>query len=122
MLELDGIKFRTQEEYDLACKDKETILRLKRLFDINTDEGLKNLYSELQAVNFSSEIGRRFDDEIFELYSNMKKGIKYPFSYSATHIHFFSQFRLLAMPSAMRRGPYHKSICLLCRPAQSCIL
>ncbi len=76
MLELDGIKFRTQEEYDLACKDKETILRLKRLFDINTDEGLKNLYSELQAVNFSSEIGRRFDDEIFELYSNMKKGIK----------------------------------------------
>ena len=31
MLELDGIKFRTQEEYDLACKDKETILRLVRV-------------------------------------------------------------------------------------------
>ena len=76
MLELDGIKFRTQEEYDLACKDKETILRLKRLFDINTDEGITGIYRELQTVNFSSELGRRFDDEIFELYSNMKKGIK----------------------------------------------
>jgi sortase B len=76
MLELDGIKFRTQEEYDLACKDKETILRLKRLFDINTDEGITGIYRELQTVNFSSELGRRFDDEIFELYSNMKKGVK----------------------------------------------
>ena len=65
MLELDGIKFRTQEEYDLARKDKETILRLKRIYDINTDEGIKGIYSELQTVNFSSDLGRRFDDEIF---------------------------------------------------------
>ena len=75
MLELDGIRFRTQEEYDLACKDKEIILKLKRVFDINTEEGIKGIYSELQTVTFSSELGRRFDDEVFELYSNLKRGI-----------------------------------------------
>ena len=74
MLELDGIRFRSRAEYEDALRDKEQIEQLKKDHDINTFEGVKGIYRELQFLNLSSELGRRFDDEIFELYTKYKNG------------------------------------------------
>ncbi|MCQ2520315.1 MAG: class B sortase [Lachnospiraceae bacterium] len=74
MLEINGIRFRTEEEYRAALKDQTIIDNLKAVNDINTKAGIIGIYSSLQNVKFHSVIGRNFDDEIFELYQKCKRG------------------------------------------------
>jgi len=68
MLEIDGIKFRNEEEYNLALKDKKLIDEIKAHFDMSTPDGITAIYRELQTKTFYSDLGRAFDDEIFEKY------------------------------------------------------
>ncbi len=74
MLEIDGIKFRSGADYQAGLKDKATIEKLKEEFDINTRAGVTGIYRELQFIDLESELGRRFDDEIYELYTKYKNG------------------------------------------------
>lgn len=74
MLELDGIRFSSNAEYNEALKDKRLIEDIKKKYDLNTREGIMAVYGLLQNVSFASEIGRQFDDEVFELYERCKKG------------------------------------------------
>jgi len=74
MFYVDGEPFRTQTEYDLALKDKEIIDELKSEHDIKTASGIKELYAVLKDVHFSTSVGDKFDDYIFELYEKVKNG------------------------------------------------
>lgn len=74
MLEVNGIRFRTEEEYRVALKDKSIIDNLSAINDINTKAGVIGMYRDLQNVSFHSIIGRKFDDEVFELYQKCKRG------------------------------------------------
>ena len=74
MLEIDGIKFRNEEEYNLALKDKKLIDEIKAHFDMSTPDGITAIYRELQTKTFYSDLGRAFDDEIFEKYDLIKAG------------------------------------------------
>lgn len=74
MLEIDGIKFRTEAEYKVALRDKKIIDKLLTDNDINTKTGVVEIYRTLQNVTLHSEIGRKFDDDIFELYQKAQKG------------------------------------------------
>lgn len=76
MLEVDGIRCRTREEYENALKDKKIIDDLTKRYDINTFSGVTSISRELRNVSFSGDLGRKFDDEIFDLLEKYKSGEK----------------------------------------------
>lgn len=76
MLEVNGIRCRTREEYENALKDKKIIDDLTKRYDINTFSGVTSISRELRNVSFSGDLGRKFDDEIFDLLEKYKSGEK----------------------------------------------
>lgn len=74
MLEVDGIKYKSESDYREALKDKKIIDDLKKRYDIRTKDGVVGIYRELQVITLNSQVGREFDDSIFDLYVAYKNG------------------------------------------------
>ena len=73
---VDGMRFNSQKDYENALKDKAVIDRLKEEYDLKKSNDIKRLYSEMAtgSIRFESELGRKFDDSVFELYNSVKRG------------------------------------------------
>ncbi len=71
---LGKYRFLTQEEYETAKSESDTIRKIRSETDMNSYDAVKKLYARLSngELSFSSQIGRDFDDEIFELYEKLK--------------------------------------------------
>lgn len=74
MFVVQGESFSKRAEYELALKDEELIKALKSRYDLSTEAGIKGMYQELRSTSFKTVIGDKFDDEIFELYEQVKNG------------------------------------------------
>lgn len=74
MFFVDGEPFRTQSEYELALKDKEVIDKLKAEYDLSCATGVKTVYGLLKDIHFSTSLGNKFDDYIYEQYEKVKLG------------------------------------------------
>lgn len=72
MFIVDGESFNDSKEYELALQDKATVDLIKKKCDLNTAAGIKKAYDEVKNCNFKTKVGNKFDDEIFELYEDLK--------------------------------------------------
>lgn len=71
---IEGRRFRSQEEYQAALRDKELIDSITAGWDLNDPKDVEQLYLQLkrEKYQFESIVGRQFDDNIYELYKNIK--------------------------------------------------
>ncbi len=74
--EVEGRQFRTRADYDAALRDKEKIDRIRDRVNLKKKDEVLALYAELEAgrYRFESLVGQDFDDEIFELAEQIRKG------------------------------------------------
>lgn len=72
---IEGRRFRTQEEYQAAQRDKQLIDSITGDFDLENPKDIETLYMELKkgGYQFESIVGRQFDDNIYELYQRLQK-------------------------------------------------
>lgn len=80
MFRVDGRYFSQKADYEAALEDKKVIEDIKARYDLNNPVDIKKLYLELQNVRFLSEIGKDFDDEIYERFQNLEKASVKPSS------------------------------------------
>lgn len=73
MYKLDGFTFSSKSEYDAALEDKAIIDKLKKAFDLKSEDGIKKAYFEIRSIHFKTSLGDAFDDEIFDLYEKVKR-------------------------------------------------
>lgn len=76
MLFVEGIGFSNRDEYEKALYDKSIIDDIKKNYDLSISSDIKKAYNRLQSVHFKTQVGDRFDDEVFELYQKVKNGEK----------------------------------------------
>lgn len=71
---VEGRRFRSEEEYQAALRDKRLIDIITGSLDLNNPKDIERLYLELKKgkYNFESIVGRQFDDNIYELYQRHK--------------------------------------------------
>ncbi len=65
-------KFSSYKGNDAAASDKRIIELLKSKYDFNNPDDVIKCYRDIQNVHFSSELGRKFDDYIFDLKNSVK--------------------------------------------------
>ncbi len=67
---VDGRRFRSDEEYQAALRDKAKIDSMTEGLSRDNENDVEKLYMELKKGNCSFEtiVGRQFDDNIYELY------------------------------------------------------
>lgn len=72
---VDGRRFRSQEEYQAALRDKELINSITGNLRLDNPKDIEKLYMELKRgkYEFESIVGRQFDDNIYELYQRIQK-------------------------------------------------
>lgn len=72
---VEGRRFRNEEEYQAALRDKEHIALMTDGLKLDNPADIEKLYMELQKgkYTFESIVGRQFDDNIYELYHKMKQ-------------------------------------------------
>ena len=72
---IEGRRFRTQEEYEAALRDKQLIDSITGDFDLENPKDIETLYVELKkgGYEFESIVGRQFDDNIYELYKQLQE-------------------------------------------------
>lgn len=72
---VDGRRFRSQEEYMAAKRDKELIDSITANLRLNRPQDIEKLYMELKRgkYQFESIVGRQFDDNVYELYKQIKE-------------------------------------------------
>lgn len=72
---IEGRRFRTQEEYEAALRDKQLIDSITGDFDLENPKDIETLYMELKkgGYEFESIVGRQFDDNIYELYKQLQE-------------------------------------------------
>ena len=72
---IDGRRFRTAEEYQAALRDKELIDTITDNINLNNAKDVEKLYIELKQgkYSFESEVGRQFDDNIYELHKRFQE-------------------------------------------------
>lgn len=72
---IEGRRFRTQEEYQAAQRDKQLIDSITGDFDLENPKDVETLYMELKkgGYQFESIVGRQFDDNIYELYQRLQQ-------------------------------------------------
>lgn len=71
---IDGCAFKTEGEYRAGLEDKSLINELKREFDLTDAVDIKALYFKLKSYHFKTELGDKFDDQVYELYEKVKNG------------------------------------------------
>lgn len=72
---VEGRRFRNEEEYQAALRDKELIDSITGNLSLDDPKDIETLYMELRngKHTFESMVGRQFDDNIYELYHQMKR-------------------------------------------------
>lgn len=72
---VEGRRFRSQEEYMAALRDKELIDSITGNLKLDNPKDIETLYMELKEgkYEFESIVGRQFDDNIYELYNQIKR-------------------------------------------------
>ena len=72
---VEGRRFRNAEEYQAALRDKELIDSITGNLKLDNPKDIETLYLELKKGQYTFEtiVGRRFDDNIYELYQRMKR-------------------------------------------------
>ena len=72
---VEGRRFRNTEEYEAAMRDKQLIDLITQGLDLGSAKDVKKVYEELRhgRYQFESIVGRQFDDNVYELYSQVKK-------------------------------------------------
>ena len=70
---IEGRRFRSEEEYQAALRDKQLIDSITGDFDLDNPKDIEQLYMELKKGKhqFESIVGRQFDDNIYELYQRI---------------------------------------------------
>ena len=71
---IDGRRFRSQEEYMAAKRDKQLIDSITKDIDLDNPKDIEKIYMEMKTgkYQFESIVGRQFDDNIYELYNRIK--------------------------------------------------
>lgn len=72
---VEGRRFRNEEEYQAALRDKELIDSITGSLSLDDPKDIETLYMELRKgkYTFESIVGRQFDDNIYELYHRIKR-------------------------------------------------
>ncbi len=72
---VEGRRFRNAEEYQAALRDKELIDSITGNLKLDNPKDIETLYLELKKgqCTFETVVGRKFDDNIYELYQRMKR-------------------------------------------------
>ncbi|MDE7183863.1 MAG: class B sortase [Lachnospiraceae bacterium] len=72
---VEGRRFRNAEEYQAALRDKELIDSITGNLKLDNPKDIETLYLELKKGQYAFEtiVGRKFDDNIYELYQRMKR-------------------------------------------------
>lgn len=72
---VEGRRFRSQEEYMAAKRDKQLIDSITANLKLDKPQDIEKLYLELKRgkYQFESIVGRQFDDNVYELYKQMKE-------------------------------------------------
>jgi sortase B len=72
---LDGRRFRNKEDYEAALRDKALIDEITKDIDLDNPKDVEKLYMELKngKYEFESVAGRKFDDNVYELYMKVKE-------------------------------------------------
>lgn len=72
---IEGKRFRSQEDYEAALRDKELIDSITGDLNLDNPKDVEQLYIELKKGNyeFESIVGRQFDDNIYELYKRLQQ-------------------------------------------------
>lgn len=72
---VEGRRFRSREEYMAAQRDKELIDSITGNLNLDNPKDIEKLYMELKKgkYQFESIVGRQFDDNIYELYEQIKR-------------------------------------------------
>lgn len=72
---VEGRRFRNAEEYQAALSDKELIDSITGNLKLDNPKDIETLYLELKKGQYTFEtvVGRKFDDNIYELYQRMKR-------------------------------------------------
>ncbi len=70
-----GRKFTSETEYKEALEDLRIINRLKAQTNMDDPKSVRKLYASIQSgeIRFKTEVGRDFDDEIYELIEDLEK-------------------------------------------------
>lgn len=73
---VSGKSFTNRIDYEAALRDQRKIEQLRAATDFGSADSIMKLYRTMQAQNigFESDVGRAFDDEIYELAQKIKKG------------------------------------------------
>ena len=74
-LTVAGIRFRTRVDYEAALRDQKKIDAIRARINLSNPKELFKLFSVLQSgsYRFETQLGRNFDDEIYEKIENLKK-------------------------------------------------
>lgn len=72
--EVEGRVFYNRIEYEAALRDYDKIKEIKKEYDLNNAEDVRQVYALLAggSYRFESVIGDDFDDEIYKLFSEIK--------------------------------------------------
>jgi sortase B len=72
---VEGRRFRNVEDYQAALRDKALIDSITADMDLDNPHDIEKLYMTLKngKYEFESIVGRKFDDNIYELYQQIKK-------------------------------------------------
>lgn len=73
---VEGRQFRVKADYEAALRDKEIIDRIRKDVNFKNRDDVLALYSDLETgvYKFESLVGNDFDDEVYEIVQNIKKG------------------------------------------------
>jgi sortase B len=71
---IDGRYFRNKEDYEDALKERELIRKITKDINFDNPKDVVKLYMELKngKYEFRSIAGRKFDDNVYELYQKVK--------------------------------------------------
>jgi sortase B len=72
---IEGRRFRNKEDYEAALRDKALIDEITKDIDLDNPKDEEKLYMELKngKYEFESVAGRKFDDNVYELYMKVKE-------------------------------------------------
>lgn len=72
---VEGRRFRTKVDYDAALRDKKKIDILRKKYDFKNKNQVLELLEmlEKEQFQFESQLGKDFDDEVYELSEQLKK-------------------------------------------------
>lgn len=72
---IDGRRFNSPEEYEAALRDKQLINQIIGNLSLGKPKDIELIYQKLQLgkYKFETAVGRQFDDNIYELYQQIKR-------------------------------------------------